>query len=34
MPAILGATLLIGACFVVINGLTDLAVKLMDPRIE
>jgi peptide/nickel transport system permease protein len=34
MPAILGATLLIGACFVVINGLTDLAVKLADPRIE
>jgi peptide/nickel transport system permease protein len=34
MPAILGATLLIGACFVVINGLTDLAVKLTDPRIE
>ena len=34
MPAILGATLLIGTCFVVINGLTDLAVKLADPRIE
>jgi peptide/nickel transport system permease protein len=34
MPAILGATLLIGACFVIINGLTDLAVRLSDPRIE
>jgi peptide/nickel transport system permease protein len=33
MPAILGATLLIGACFVIINGLTDLAVRLMDPRL-
>jgi peptide/nickel transport system permease protein len=33
MPAILGATLLIGACFVVINGLTDLAVRLSDPRV-
>jgi len=34
MPAILGATLLIGACFVIINGLTDLAVRLSDPRIQ
>ncbi len=33
MPAILGATLLIGACFVLINGLTDLAVRLADPRL-
>lgn len=31
-PAILGSTLVIGACFVVINGLTDLAVRLLDPR--
>jgi peptide/nickel transport system permease protein len=31
-PAILGATLLIGVCFVVLNGLTDLVVRLMDPR--
>jgi len=31
-PAILGSTLLIGACFVLINGLTDLAVRLLDPR--
>lgn len=31
-PAILGSTLLIGSCFVLINGLTDLAVRLLDPR--
>jgi peptide/nickel transport system permease protein len=31
-PAILGATLLIGLCFVLINGLTDLLVRLADPR--
>jgi peptide/nickel transport system permease protein len=34
MPAILGATLAVGACFVVINGLTDLAVRISDPRIQ
>jgi peptide/nickel transport system permease protein len=34
MPAILGATLVIGACFVVINALTDMAVRLSDPRIQ
>jgi peptide/nickel transport system permease protein len=34
MPAILGATLLIGVCFVVINGVTDIVVKFADPRIE
>jgi peptide/nickel transport system permease protein len=32
MPAILGATLLIGACFVLINGLADVVVRLWDPR--
>ena len=32
MPAILGAVLVIGTCFVAINGLTDVAVKLSDPR--
>lgn len=31
-PAILGSTLVIGACFVLINGVTDLAVRLLDPR--
>jgi peptide/nickel transport system permease protein len=31
-PAILGSTLVIGTCFVLINGLTDLAVRLLDPR--
>jgi len=31
-PAILGATLLIGTSFVVLNGLTDLLVQLVDPR--
>ena len=31
-PAILGSTLVIGACFVLINGVTDLTVRLLDPR--
>jgi peptide/nickel transport system permease protein len=31
-PAILGSTLVIGACFVLINGLTDVGVRLLDPR--
>jgi peptide/nickel transport system permease protein len=31
-PAILGGTLLIGVCFVLINGVTDMVVKLLDPR--
>jgi peptide/nickel transport system permease protein len=31
-PAILGSTLVIGACFVLINGATDLLVRLLDPR--
>jgi peptide/nickel transport system permease protein len=31
-PAILGSTLLIGLCFVLINGLTDVLVGLADPR--
>jgi peptide/nickel transport system permease protein len=31
-PAILGGTLLIGVCFVFINGLADLLVNLLDPR--
>jgi peptide/nickel transport system permease protein len=33
-PAILGGTLLIGVCFVIINGLTDILVRLLDPRIR
>lgn len=32
--AIMGGTLLIGACFVVINSLTDLLVRLTDPRVR
>lgn len=32
--AIMGGTLLIGACFVVINSLTDLLVRLTDPRLR
>ena len=32
-PAILGSTLLIGACFVLINGLTDVFGRLLDPRL-
>lgn len=31
-PAILGSTLVIGACFVLINGATDMLVRLLDPR--
>jgi peptide/nickel transport system permease protein len=31
-PAILGGTLVIGACFVLINGATDLVVRLLEPR--
>jgi peptide/nickel transport system permease protein len=31
-PAILGSTLVIGTCFVLINGATDLLVRLLDPR--
>ncbi len=33
-PAILGGTLLIGVCFVAINGVTDLLVRLLDPRTQ
>jgi peptide/nickel transport system permease protein len=31
-PAILGSTLVIGACFVLVNGVSDLLVRLLDPR--
>jgi peptide/nickel transport system permease protein len=31
-PAILGSTLVIGACFVLINGVTDFLVRALDPR--
>lgn len=31
-PAVLGGTLLIGVCFVLINGMTDVLVRLLDPR--
>ena len=31
-PAILGATLIIGACFVLINGATDILARVVDPR--
>jgi peptide/nickel transport system permease protein len=31
-PAILGGTLVIGMSFVLINGVTDMLVKLLDPR--
>jgi len=33
-PAILGATLLIGFCFVLINALTDVLVGIADPRVR
>ncbi|WP_411703688.1 ABC transporter permease [Edaphovirga cremea] len=32
--AIMGGTLLIGVCFVLINNLTDLLVRLLDPRVR
>ncbi len=32
--AIMGGTLLIGVCFVLINNLTDLLVRLTDPRLR
>lgn len=32
--AIMGGTLLIGVCFVVINNLTDMLVRLTDPRVR
>ncbi|QGX92941.1 ABC transporter permease [Tatumella sp. TA1] len=32
IPAILGATLVIGSCFIIINALTDALVWLTDPR--
>jgi peptide/nickel transport system permease protein len=32
--AILGATLVIGCCFIVINGLTDALVAALDPRLR
>lgn len=31
-PAIVGGTLVIGVCFVLINGVTDLLVRALDPR--
>jgi peptide/nickel transport system permease protein len=34
VPAILGGTLLIGVCFIVLNTLTDLLVTGLDPRIR
>lgn len=33
-PVIMGATLVIGACVIVVNFLTDLAYAVIDPRIE
>jgi peptide/nickel transport system permease protein len=34
VPAILGGTLLIGVCFIVLNTLTDLLVSGLDPRVR
>lgn len=34
MSAIMGGTLLIGVCFVLINNLTDVLVRLTDPRVS
>jgi peptide/nickel transport system permease protein len=33
-PAILGGTLVIGTCFVFVNGVTDLLVRTFDPRLS
>jgi len=33
-PVIMGATLVIGACVIIVNILTDLAYAVIDPRIE
>lgn len=33
-PAILGGTLVIGVCFVLLNGLTDLLARIADPRLR
>ena len=33
-PVIMGATLVIGACVIVVNILTDLAYAVIDPRIK
>ncbi|QDX29855.1 ABC transporter permease [Dickeya poaceiphila] len=32
IPAVLGATLLIGVCFIVLNALADVLIFLLDPR--
>lgn len=32
--AVMGGTLVIGVCFVLINNLTDLLVRLTDPRVH
>ena len=33
-PVIMGATLVIGACVILVNILTDLAYAVVDPRIK
>ena len=33
-PAILGTTLVLGASFIVVNGLADLAASALDPRLS
>ncbi|SPU71688.1 permease component of ABC transporter [Brucella suis] len=33
-PVIMGATLVIGACVIIVNILTDLAYAVIDPRIK
>lgn len=33
-PVIMGATLVIGACVIIVNLLTDLAYAVIDPRIK
>jgi peptide/nickel transport system permease protein len=34
VPAILGATLVLGITFILINGITDMLVRLLDPRLR
>ena len=33
-PVIMGATLVIGACVIVVNLLTDITYAVIDPRIK
>jgi len=34
MPAVLGGTLVIGVCFVIVNAITDILARIVDPRLS